>query len=79
MKEIIIRHILSWLVGITAEQWRAAISRVVTLAEAKWPSKEKADAFNSFTHGISDRLPTWAINLVREMALAYARRKGLIK
>lgn len=80
MKELIIRHILQWLVGLTAQQWTAAVNKVVTIAAMNLDDTSMKQAkFLMFWRDVAKNMPVWATNLVREMAVAYARRKGFIK
>lgn len=81
MKEFFIKTILSWLAGLTADQWKFAVNKVVTIASDKnLPGKEKAAWFNqAFQSFAGSDIASWAINLIRELAVAFARRKGLIK
>lgn len=80
MKEFLIKTILSWLAGITAEQWKSAVSRVVAIAQIPQADKqEKQVRFSVSMEKLWGEMKPWIINLLREMAVAYARRKGLIK
>lgn len=81
MKEFFIKTILSWLAGLTADQWKFAVNKVVMIASDKnLPGKEKALWFNkAFQVFAGSDTASWAVNLIRELAVAFARRKGLIK
>lgn len=79
MKEFLIKTILSWLAGITAEQWKAAVARVIAIAQiATSDSANKQARFAIFMRDFSRDTPDWAVNLLRETAVAYARKKKLI-
>lgn len=77
MPTAIIKLVLRWLAGITAEQWADAVANVIDLAKHQMEGNEKAQAFVSRIAKAYQSLPTWEINLLREAAVAYARKKGL--
>ena len=80
MKELLIRSLLKWLAGITAEQWRAAIAAVVSVADVFDDDDSPALKKERWRELMERRLPGvagWAMNLLREMAVAWAKKKGL--
>jgi hypothetical protein len=82
MRELIITSVLKWLAGITADQWKAAVDSVIQTAE-RFRGQDKDDAHRAaywltFAGDILRSLKPFKLNLLREVALAFARKKGLV-
>ena len=77
MIEFAIRIVLKGLAGVTAEQWQSALSAVIRAAKFY---KESHDKRKYFQECVSSFLTgTTAIDLVRSLAVIFARKKGLIQ
>lgn len=80
MKEFLIKTVLSWLAGITADQWKSAVQRVIAIAQIPEADRTMKQArFAMFMQEVARDMPVWVVNLLRETAVAFARKKGLIK
>ncbi len=53
MQTTIIRLVLKWLAGITAEQWADAVANVIDLATHQMAGNEKAQAFVARKKGLA--------------------------
>lgn len=78
MTEFIIRRILSLIAGITADQWRAAVSWVQIAAEnatLKTGAERKASVERSF-RAAWPLIQAFALNWLIETALAWVRYRN---
>jgi hypothetical protein len=78
MPTTIIKLVLKWLAGITADQWDDAVGHVIDIAKYNLAGHEKATAFADVMTKVYKAIPAWAMNLLREAAVAFARKKGWI-
>lgn len=81
MKEFFIKQILSFLFGITTAQWRAAIDKVIDLSEDITHSSNDSRAVAFITWFVSKfggEQRTWIVETLRNLAVAFARKKGWI-
>lgn len=77
MPTTIIKLVLKWLAGITADQWDDAVGHVIDISKCNLlAGHEKAAAFADVMGKIYHAIPPWAMNLLREAAVAFARKKG---
>jgi len=78
MPTTIIKLVLKWLAGITADQWDDAVGHVIDIAKYNLAGSEKSKAFADVMGKMYAAIPSWALNLLREAAVAFARKKGWI-
>ena len=78
MKEFLIRHILAWIAGLTAEQWDAVLGWVIEAEKAivggtfkkAWVVEQLKKAWPKFAQ--------WAVDAIIGLATGYAGKKGWI-
>jgi hypothetical protein len=76
MKEFLIKRLLAWLAGITAEQWSAALhwvgmaARDVVLKDGA----NRKDAVIKMLKSLWPELQGWVLNLLIETAVAFQRK-----
>lgn len=79
MKEFFIRSILNFLFGLKPEQWRAALDAVKALALRRdITNDDRAAHFVAYFKKEWPGLKGWIIETIRNLAVAYARKKGWI-
>jgi hypothetical protein len=76
MKTTILKYILSWLAGVSKDQWQVAIQAVIAAAKAYSDSADKRKWVTDTIEGMG--VKGWAANLLREVAVAYAKKLNLI-
>jgi len=74
MKTTLLKLLLSWLAGITSEQWKSAVELVTEAAGTALSGNAKAvfvaDKLKQSFPGLSG----WIANLLRETALAWVKK-----
>jgi hypothetical protein len=76
MKQSILKYILKWLAGVTDDQWKVAIQAVIAAAKAYSDTSDKKKWVTDTIEGMG--VKGWAANLLREAAVAYAKKLNLI-
>ena len=77
MKTTLLKLLLSWLAGITSEQWKSAVEYVTKAAVTSLPGNVKdVDVSYKLTAAFPN-MSGWVANLLREVALAWVRKHTL--
>jgi hypothetical protein len=76
MKLAIIKYLLKYLAGISATQWTVAIQAVLAAAKSFKDSSAKSNWVTDLLR--NEGVQGWAANLLREVAVAYAKKLKLI-
>ena len=79
MKTSILKFILSWLAGITSDQWKIAVELVVEAASTALSNNAKAAFVADKIKLAFPTLASWAANMLREVALAWAKKHGAVQ
>lgn len=78
MKEFFIRSILGFLFGMDSNHWKTAVDWVRKLASKEMTNAQRADEFLvNFSVWFPSFKP-WVIETIRNLAVAFARKKGWI-
>lgn len=77
MKELLLRHLLAWLAGITSKQWQTALHWVATAARDVMlkSNANRREAVAKMLKSLWPELEGLALNLLIEAAVAYHRRR----
>lgn len=76
MKLTLLKYLLKWLAGISAEQWTIAIQAVIDASKSFKESPDKKAWVVSLLR--SEGVQGWASNMLTEVAVAYAKKLKLI-
>jgi hypothetical protein len=81
MKEWMIKTVLAWVAGITAGQWEAALETVLVAGRRlkEMTGAEKRDYVVQTLRLSWPELKSTAANLLVEMAVGVARKRGYLK
>lgn len=74
IKFIIIRCV-KWLTGLTKGEFLLIVDQVAARETAAIPGSTKAAHVGEWITKKWDLLPGWAVNLLRELALAWVRKQ----
>lgn len=76
MKLTLLKYLLKWLAGISADQWKIAIQAVLVAAKDFNDSSSKRDWVLKTLRNAN--VTGWAANLLTEVAVSYAKKLKLI-
>lgn len=81
MKEWMIKTLLSWLAGITAGQWEAALEAVIVAGKRlrELPGTERKQYVIDTLRLSWPDMGSRALNLLIELAVGFVTKKGYLK
>jgi hypothetical protein len=79
MKELLIKHLLFWLAGITAEQWKTALYWVIMASKDVMlkNGENRKEAVTKMIKSLWPDMRSWSINLLIETAVAWKKRSSI--